>query len=40
MLEAVLSIRNRQQQIVRRLTVLTLLFAGVFVIAAGILGWF
>ena len=39
MLEAVLSIRDRQQQFVRRISVLILLLAGAFVIAAGILGW-
>ena len=39
MLEAVLSIRDRQQQFVRRMSEMILLLAGAFVIAAGIFGW-
>ena len=40
MLEAVLSIRDRQHRFVRRLSVFTLLLAGVLLISVGILGWF
>ena len=40
MLEAVLSIRDRQQQTIRRMAILTMLLAGGFVITAGVLGWF
>ncbi len=39
MLEAVLSIRDRQQQFIRWAIVALLFLAGVVVIAAGILGW-
>ncbi len=40
MLEAVLSIRDRRRQFVRRACVITLSAAGGFVMVAGILGWF
>jgi len=39
MLEAVLSIRDRQQQFIRWTIVALLFLAGVVVIAAGIFGW-
>ncbi|MBC7965773.1 MAG: hypothetical protein H7Z17_07585 [Fuerstia sp.] len=39
MLEAVLSIRERQQKFVRWIIVALLLLVGVVAIAAGILGW-
>lgn len=39
MLEAVLSIRERQQRFVRWIIVAVLMIAGIAVITAGILGW-
>ncbi|MEJ7593078.1 MAG: hypothetical protein WKF77_16145 [Planctomycetaceae bacterium] len=39
MLEVVLSIRDRQQQLIRWIIVAMLFLAGVVVIGGGILGW-
>jgi len=39
MLEAVLSIRDRRQQSIRRIVVCVLFLTGVVVMTAGILGW-
>lgn len=40
MVEAVLSIRNRQQRVMRRMVVAGLVVTGVAFILAGVSGWF
>ena len=40
MVEAALSIRDRQQRVTRRLVVASLVLTGVAVIVAGLSGWF
>ena len=40
MVEAALSIRDRQQRVTRRLVVASLVLTGIAVIVAGLSGWF